>query len=74
VEIGSEEIIDKIRALCNDHLPFGFKIHTGTYIRKNKTVSDGLKYGAALEEIPDEMVGLTDQNAQLAERATIIKK
>jgi methyl-coenzyme M reductase subunit D len=74
MEIRSEEAIEEVRALCCDHLPFGFNIHTGTYIRKRKTVSDGLKYGAALKEIPDEMVGLTDQNAQLSERATIIKK
>lgn len=74
VEISSEETIDEIRTLCGYHLPFGFNLHTGTYIRKKKTVSDGLKYGESLEEIPDEMVGLTDQNAQLAERATIIKK
>jgi len=73
-EINSEETLDEIRALCGDHLPFGFNIHTGTYIRKKKTVSDGLKYGDDLDEIPDEMVGLTDQNAQLAKRATIIKK
>lgn len=73
-EISSEKIIMEIHALCDDHLPFGFNIHTGTYIREKKTVSDGLKYGDDLDEIPDEMVGLTDQNAQLAKRATIIKK
>ncbi|BDZ66992.1 methyl-coenzyme M reductase operon protein D [Methanobacterium ferruginis] len=74
MEIRSEEIIENIKSLCDNHLPFGFNIHQGTYIRKKKTVSDGLKYGAALDEIPDEMVGLTDQNAKLCKRATIIKK
>ena len=56
------------------HLPFGYNIHVGTFIRKHKTVSDNLKYGEASDKIPEEMFGLTDQNAQLSERATIIKK
>lgn len=74
MEIEDEEIIDEIRAVCESNLPFGFNIHVGTFIRKQKTVTDGIKYGDALEEISEEMVGLTDQNAQLSERATIIKK
>ncbi|OPY20479.1 MAG: Methyl-coenzyme M reductase I operon protein D [Methanobacterium sp. PtaU1.Bin097] len=74
MEIEDEEIIDEIRAVCENNLPFGFNIHVGTFIRKQKTVTDGIKYGDALEEISDEIVGLTDQNAQLSERATIIKK
>ncbi len=74
MEIEDEEIIDEIRAVCEDNLPFGFNIHVGTFIRKQKTVTDGIKYGDTLNEISDEMVGLTDQNAQLSERATILKK
>lgn len=74
MEIEDEEIIDEIRSVCESNLPFGFNIHVGTFIRKQKTVTDGIKYGDALEEISDEMVGLTDQNAQLSERATIIKR
>ncbi len=74
LEIEDEETIDNIRDICNVHLPFGFNIHIGTFIRKQKTVSDGLKYGEHLDNIPSEMVGLTDQNAQLSERAKIIKK
>jgi len=74
MEIEDEEIIDDIRGICEDHLPFGFNIHVGTFIRKQKTVSDQIKYGEALDEISEEMVGLTDQNAQLSERATIIKR
>ncbi len=74
MEIEDEEIIDDIRGICEDHLPFGFNIHVGTFIRKQKTVSDQIKYGDALDEISEEMVGLTDQNAQLSERATIIKR
>jgi methyl-coenzyme M reductase subunit D len=74
MEIEEEEIIEQVKAICEDNLPFGYNIHVGTFIRKQKTVSDGLKYGEATDEIPDEMVGLTDQNAQLSERATIIRK
>jgi methyl-coenzyme M reductase subunit D len=74
IEIQDEEAIEEVKIICTDHLPFGFDIHVGTFIRKHKTVSDGLKYGKAADEIPEEMFGLTDQNAQLSERATIIKK
>ena len=74
MEIEDEEIIDDIRTVCKENLPFGFNVHVGTFIRKQKTVTDGIKYGDSLDEISSEMVGLTDQNAQLSERATIIKK
>lgn len=72
MDIEDEEIIDEIRDICEEHLPYGFEISMGTFIRKQKTVTDGIKYGDT--EISDEIVGLTDQNAQLSERATIIKK
>lgn len=74
MEIEDEEIIDDIKIICDDHLPFGFDVSMGTFIRKQKTVTDQIKYGKALNEISEEMVGLTDQNAQLNERASIIKK
>ncbi|MGA2676641.1 MAG: methyl-coenzyme M reductase operon protein D [Methanobacterium sp.] len=69
-----ESIIEDIKSICEDHLPFGFNIHVGTFIRKQKTVTDNLKYGKALNKISKDIVGLTDQNAQLSERATIIKR
>jgi methyl-coenzyme M reductase subunit D len=69
-----EESIDQVNEICDDRLPFGYNIHVGTFIRKQKTVTDDMKYGEEVDEIPDEMFGLTDQNAQLSERATIIKK
>jgi methyl-coenzyme M reductase subunit D len=74
MEIDNEEIIDEVRLKCEDNLPFGFNVHVGTFIRKHKTVSDQLKYGEALTDLPEEMVGLTDQNALLKERATILKR
>ncbi|AEG17829.1 methyl-coenzyme M reductase operon protein D [Methanobacterium paludis] len=74
MEIESEEIISSIKHVCKDNLPFGFNIHVGTFIRKQKTVTDKLKYGENLDELPENMIGLTDQNALLKERATIIKR
>lgn len=74
LEIENEETLDEIRPICEDLLPFGFNIYLGTFIRKQKTVSDKLKYGDKLDEIPDEMIGLTDQNAKLSKRASIIRK
>jgi methyl-coenzyme M reductase subunit D len=74
MEIEDEETIEAVRHKCEDNLSFGFNIHVGTFIRKQKTVSDKIKYGEALNDIPDELVGLTDQNAQLSERATILKR
>lgn len=74
MEIEMEEVIDDVKDICEDLLPFGYNIHVGTFIRKQKTVTDDIKYGESVNDLPDEMVGLTDQNAQLSERATIIKK
>ncbi|MBC7096704.1 MAG: methyl-coenzyme M reductase operon protein D [Methanobacteriales archaeon] len=74
LEIEDESVIDDIKKVCEDNLPFGFEVHIGKFIRTQKTVTDELKYGELLDEIPDELVGLTDPNARLSERATIIKK
>ena len=74
MEIENEDTIELVRQSCEENLSFGFNVHVGTFIRKQKTVSDKLKYGETLENIPDEMVGLTDQNAQLSERATILRR
>ncbi len=74
MEISDESVIEKVKEISEPHLPFGFDIYAGTFIRKEKTVSDKLKYGEKLDEIPEEMVGLTDQTAHLTKRATILKK
>jgi methyl-coenzyme M reductase subunit D len=62
---------NEIREICSKHLPFGFNMTEGTFIRKQKTVTDSIKYG---ENMPDELIGLTDPSALLTERATIIRK
>ena len=69
-----DQFHDNIREICGRHLPFGFNMTEGTFIRKQKTVTDGLKYGDSLEQLPDKLIGLTDQNAKMSERATMIKK
>lgn len=74
MEIEEEEIIEEVKKICDEILPFGYNIHVGTFIRKQKTVTDDIKYGEAVNDLPDDLVGLTDQNAQLSERTTIIKK
>lgn len=74
IEVENEEIIEDIRTICSKYFHFGFDINQGTFIRKQKTVSDKLKYGETLDQLPEEMVGLTDQNAQLSERTSVIKK
>lgn len=74
MEIESEGIISILRQVCKDNLPFGFNIHVGTFIRKQKTVTDKLKYGESLDELPENMIGLTDPNALLRERSTIIRR
>ncbi|MBU4534671.1 MAG: methyl-coenzyme M reductase operon protein D [Euryarchaeota archaeon] len=74
LEIESEEAIENVKEVCEEVLPFGFNVHIGTFIRYQKTVTDEIKYGDDLDNIPAEMVGLTDQNAPLSERASIIKK
>ncbi len=74
LELESEDVIEDVKEVCEEHLPFGYNIHVGHFIRKQKTVTDQLKYGENLDEIPDEMVGLTDQNAKLSERAQILKR
>ncbi|MCL2114994.1 MAG: methyl-coenzyme M reductase operon protein D [Methanobrevibacter sp.] len=72
VEISNESTIDEIKGICTKYIPFGFDINIGKYIRTQKTVSDNIKYGDA--DVPDELVGMTDPSAKLADRLTFIEK
>lgn len=77
IEIEKEEAtdtIDNIKEICKDHMPFGFDVHLGRFIKKEKTVTDHLKFREELEEMPEEMIGLTDPSARLKDRAKIIKR
>jgi methyl-coenzyme M reductase subunit D len=74
MEIGEESVIDEVRDVCENHMSFGFNIHAGTYIRKQKTVSDNLKYGEALGKVSDELVGLTDQTLNSVKGLEYLKR
>ena len=74
VELTSESAIKEVEKICDDVLPFGYDINTSRteYIRKHKTVSDAIKYGVGEDNLPDELIGMTDQTRQLAENLDYI--
>ena len=55
LEITLESTIDDVKQICEKHIPFGFDINQdrSNYIRKQKTVTDRIKYGDT--DIPDEL-------------------
>ena len=73
VEITMESTIDEIEEICKKHISFGFDINQdrSVYIRKEQTVSDGIKYGT---QLPDELVGMTDQYSTFEDHVKIIRK
>ena len=74
LEITMESTIDDVKQICEKHIPFGFDINQdrSNYIRKQKTVTDRIKYGNT--DIPDELVGMTDQYSTFEDHVKIIKK
>ncbi|WP_407374640.1 methyl-coenzyme M reductase operon protein D [Methanobrevibacter sp.] len=74
IELTMESTIDEIRKICEKYIPFGFDINQDRshYIRKQKTVTDRIKYGN--KELPDELVGMTDQYSTFDDHVKIIKK
>ena len=42
------------------------------YIRKERTVSDRIKYGDA--DLPDELIGMTDQYSSFEDHVNIVRK
>ena len=74
VELTLESTIKEIEEVCKKHIPYGFDINQDriNYIRKEKTVSDGIKYGKM--ELPDELVGMTDQYSSFEDYVNIIKR
>lgn len=74
LEITMESTIAEIEKICEKHIPYGFDINQtrANYIRKQKTVTDRIKYGDA--DIPDELVGMTDQYSNFDDHVKIIKK
>jgi len=74
LEITLESTIGEIEEICEKHIPFGFDINQDRahYIRKQKTVTDRIKYGN--KDIPDELIGMTDQYSKFDDHVNIIKK
>ena len=74
IELTMESTIKEIEEICKKHIPYGFDINQDrtNYIRKTKTVSDRIKYGNA--ELPDELVGMTDQYSSFEDSVKIIRK
>lgn len=75
VELFDESAIDEIEVICNNHITIGFDINTSKsqYIRKQRTVSDELKYGENTE-IPEELIGLSDQRSKFSDSVSILKR
>ena len=74
VELSMESTIKEIEEVCKKNIPYGFDINQdrSNYIRKQKTVTDKIKYGK--KELPDELVGMTDQYSTFDDHVKIIKK
>ena len=74
VELSMESTIKEIEEVCKKDIPYGFDINQSrtNYIRKEPTVSDRIKYGNI--DLPDELVGMTDQYSSFDDHVNIIKK
>ena len=74
IELENEETVNLIDDICEKHLPFGYDINTNRdqYIRKERSVTDDMKYGNV--EMPDELIGITDQHSKFADSVSLIKK
>lgn len=74
VELSTESALDEIEKICDENLKFGYDINTSRneYIRRHKTVSDAIKYGTGENDLPDELIGLADNNKQFAESVDFI--
>ena len=74
VELSMESTIKEIEEVCKKNIPYGFDINQSrtNYIRKEPTVSDRIKYGNI--DLPDELVGMTDQYSSFEDHVKIIKK
>ena len=75
VELYDESGIEEIRSICDEHIDTGYDINTSKsqYIRKQRTVTDGLKYGENTE-IPDELVGIADTRSKFKDHVSILKR
>jgi methyl-coenzyme M reductase subunit D len=74
VELTMESTIKEIEEICKKHIEHGFDINQdrANYIRKEKTVSNRIKYGEA--DLPDDLIGMADQYSSFEDHVKIIKK
>ena len=74
VELSMESTIKEIEEVCKKDIPYGFDINQSrtNYIRKEPTVSDRIKYGDI--DLPDELVGMTDQYSSFEDYVKIINQ
>lgn len=74
IELTMESTIKEIEEICKKHIPYGFDINQDriNYIRKERTVSDRIKYGDA--DLPDELIGMTDQYSSFEDHVNIVRK
>lgn len=74
VELTMESTIKEIEEVCKKDIPYGFDINQdrANYIRKEQTVSDRIKYGDM--DLPDDLVGMTDQYSSFESHVKIIRK
>ena len=74
VELTMESTIKQIDEICKKHIPYGYDINQdkSNYIRKERTVSDRIKYGEA--DLPDELIGMTDQYSSFEDHVNILRK
>ena len=74
LELTMESTIKEVEEICKRHIPYGFDINQNrsNYIRKETTVSDRIKYGDV--DMPEKLVGMTDQYSKFDDHVKIIKK
>ena len=75
IELYEDVGIEKIRSICDKHIENGFDINTSKaqYIRKQRTVTDDIKYGSRTE-LPEEYIGISDTRSQFSENVDILRK
>ncbi|ADP77586.1 methyl-coenzyme M reductase operon protein D [Methanothermus fervidus DSM 2088] len=74
VEIEDKKTMEKIKEVCDEVFPFKYELIPGTFFRRQKTVTDAIKFGKDVDKLPTELVGMTDQSARLKDRVSIIPK
>ena len=75
IELYEDVGIEKIRSICDEHIKNGFDINTSKsqYIRKQRTVTDDIKYGSGTE-LPEEFIGISDTRSQFKDNVDILRR